>query len=178
MRRGVSEVVPELRADAEGVDRLCREQNECVFNWSTADGWPVGVVMSFVRRDGRLPSGGSLADHLDVRVGGDRLGEADLLPQLDPGERDLARQLKVSHVTVSMALRDHPRISPQRREQVRALIAEKGLGAIRFYDGERALQSKIAGLIWSQSYSVGNAFYQAFDVTEAGMGVTQAGDAP
>ena len=36
-----------------------------------------------------------------------------------------------------------------------------GLGAIRFYDGERALQSKIAGLIWSQSYSIGGAFYQA-----------------
>ena len=44
---------------------------------------------------------------------------------------------------------------------VRAMIAEKGLGAIRFYDGERALQSKIAGLIWSQSYSVGNGFYAA-----------------
>ncbi|MEO8546844.1 MAG: class A beta-lactamase [Sphingomicrobium sp.] len=44
---------------------------------------------------------------------------------------------------------------------VRAMIAEKGLGAIRFYDGERALQSKIAGLIWSQSYSVGNGFYDA-----------------
>lgn len=44
---------------------------------------------------------------------------------------------------------------------VRAMIAEKGLGAIRFYDGERALQSKIAGLIWSQSYSVGGAFYRA-----------------
>ncbi|MGI8611244.1 MAG: class A beta-lactamase [Sphingomicrobium sp.] len=44
---------------------------------------------------------------------------------------------------------------------VRAMIAKKGLGAIRFYDGERALQSKIAGLIWTQSYSVGGAFYQA-----------------
>jgi beta-lactamase class A len=44
---------------------------------------------------------------------------------------------------------------------VRAMIAEKGLGEIRFYDGERALQSKIAGLIWSQSYSVGNAFSAA-----------------
>jgi general stress protein 26 len=40
--------------DDDGVDRLCNEQNECVFNWSTADGWPVGVVMSFVRRDGRI----------------------------------------------------------------------------------------------------------------------------
>jgi beta-lactamase class A len=44
---------------------------------------------------------------------------------------------------------------------VRAFIAGKQLGAIRFYDGERALQSRIAGLIWSQSYSVGNAFSAA-----------------
>jgi hypothetical protein len=40
--------------DDAGVERLCREQNECVFNWSTADGWPMGVVMSFVRRDDRI----------------------------------------------------------------------------------------------------------------------------
>ena len=44
---------------------------------------------------------------------------------------------------------------------VREMIAEKGLGAIRFFDGERALQSKIAGLLWTQSYSVGNGFYAA-----------------
>ena len=46
-------------------------------------------------------------------------------------------------------------------EAVRAMIRSKSLGAIRFYDGERALQSKIAGLIWSQSYSIGRAFYDA-----------------
>src|SRR5207248_4074135 len=39
----------------------------------------------------------------------------------------------------------------------------KHLGAIRFYNGERALQSKIAGLIWSPSYSIGNAFFEARD---------------
>lgn len=44
---------------------------------------------------------------------------------------------------------------------VRAMIQNKKLGAIRFYDGERALQSKIAGLLWSQSYSIGGAFYEA-----------------
>jgi len=44
---------------------------------------------------------------------------------------------------------------------VRDMIARKGLGAIRFYNGERALQSKIAGLIWAPSYSLGNAFYAA-----------------
>jgi beta-lactamase class A len=48
-------------------------------------------------------------------------------------------------------------------EAVRDMIAAKHLGAIRFYNGERALQSRIAGLIWSRSYSVGNAFYNARD---------------
>jgi beta-lactamase class A len=46
-------------------------------------------------------------------------------------------------------------------QAVRDMIARKGLGAIRFYNGERALQSKIAGLIWSPSFSIGNAFYEA-----------------
>jgi beta-lactamase class A len=48
-------------------------------------------------------------------------------------------------------------------EAVRSVIANKGLGRIRFYNGERALQSKIAGLIWTPSFSIGNAFYQARD---------------
>ena len=46
-------------------------------------------------------------------------------------------------------------------EAVRNMIAAKKLGSIRFYNGERALQSKVAGLIWSQSYSIGNAFFEA-----------------
>jgi len=46
-------------------------------------------------------------------------------------------------------------------QAVRDMISVKGLGSIRFYEGERALQSKIAGLIWSQSYSIGDAFYKA-----------------
>src|SRR5213075_2688000 len=48
-------------------------------------------------------------------------------------------------------------------EAVRNMIAAKHLGSIRFYNGERALQSKIAGLIWSPSYSIGNAFSDARD---------------
>jgi len=48
-------------------------------------------------------------------------------------------------------------------QAVRDMIARKGLGSIRFYNGERALQSKIAGLAWSQSYSLGNAFFDARD---------------
>ncbi|GLR46718.1 class A beta-lactamase [Sphingomonas astaxanthinifaciens] len=46
---------------------------------------------------------------------------------------------------------------------VRRFIADRKLGAIRFYEGERALQSRIAGLTWSQSYSIGDAFYKARD---------------
>ena len=48
-------------------------------------------------------------------------------------------------------------------QAVRNMIGTKHLGAIRFYNGERALQSKIAGLIWTPSYSIGNAFYEARD---------------
>ena len=51
---------------------------------------------------------------------------------------------------------------------VRGFIARHKLGAIRFYDGERALQSRIAGLIWSQSYSIGDAFYKARNALAAG----------
>lgn len=46
-------------------------------------------------------------------------------------------------------------------QAVRDTIARKGLGAIRFYNGERALQSKIAGLIWDPKYSLGDAFFTA-----------------
>lgn len=48
-------------------------------------------------------------------------------------------------------------------DAVRTMIKTKRLGAVRFYNGERALQSRIAGLIWSPSYSIGNAFYEARD---------------
>jgi beta-lactamase class A len=46
---------------------------------------------------------------------------------------------------------------------VRGMIKAKHLGAIRFYNGERALQSKIAGLTWNPAYSIGNAFFEARD---------------
>ena len=46
---------------------------------------------------------------------------------------------------------------------VRGMIRAKGLGAIRFDNGERALQSKIAGLKWDPSYSLGHAFFDARD---------------
>ncbi|MGE5561715.1 MAG: class A beta-lactamase [Bacillota bacterium] len=46
---------------------------------------------------------------------------------------------------------------------VRAMIARKHLGAIRFANGERTMQSKIAGLTWSQDYAIGGKFFQVRD---------------
>jgi beta-lactamase class A len=46
---------------------------------------------------------------------------------------------------------------------VRAMIARKHLGSIRFGNGERALQSRTAGLAWKPEYSIGNAFFEARD---------------
>jgi beta-lactamase class A len=46
---------------------------------------------------------------------------------------------------------------------VRAMVARKHLGAIRFADGERAMQSRIAGLAWSQDYAVGAKFFEVRD---------------
>jgi len=40
--------------DAELQERLLSLQRECVFNWSTREGWPMGVIMSCLWRNGRL----------------------------------------------------------------------------------------------------------------------------
>ena len=50
-----------------------------------------------------------------------------------------------------------------RSASVRTMIVRKRLGAIRFYYGERALQSKIAGLHWRPDYSIDGAFEKARD---------------
>jgi beta-lactamase class A len=46
-------------------------------------------------------------------------------------------------------------------EAVRAFIAKRGLGRIRFGPGERQMQSATAGMVWRQEYSVGNRFKTA-----------------
>jgi len=46
---------------------------------------------------------------------------------------------------------------------VRAMIARKHLGAIRFANGERMMQSRIAGLTWSQDYALNGKFFEVRD---------------
>ncbi len=52
---------------------------------------------------------------------------------------------------------------------VRAMLAQKRLGQIRFYEGERALQSRIAGVTWMPSYSVGGGFTKARAMVPLGV---------
>jgi DNA-binding LacI/PurR family transcriptional regulator len=40
--------------------------------------------------------------------------------------RDLAKKLRVSHTTVSLALRDHPSINPTRRQEIKRLAEKEG----------------------------------------------------
>jgi nitroimidazol reductase NimA-like FMN-containing flavoprotein (pyridoxamine 5'-phosphate oxidase superfamily) len=39
--------------DAER-EALLTAHTECTFNWATRDGWPIGVIMSYLWRDGRF----------------------------------------------------------------------------------------------------------------------------
>ena len=55
---------------------------------------------------------------------------------------------------------------------VRAMISRKHLGAIRFANGERAMQSRIAGVTWSQDYALNGKFFQVRDALP--MSVRQA----
>lgn len=40
--------------DADARTKLLASQIECTFMWTTRDGWPVGVIMNYVWRDGRF----------------------------------------------------------------------------------------------------------------------------
>jgi general stress protein 26 len=48
------EEVSDLMLSEADQEKLLREQNECVFMWRRSDGWPVGVVMSYVWRERKL----------------------------------------------------------------------------------------------------------------------------
>ena len=46
--------VSHYKLDADGEQALIAAQNECTFMWSTREGWPVGVIMSYVYADERF----------------------------------------------------------------------------------------------------------------------------
>lgn len=61
--------------------------------------------------------------------------------------KDIAKELGVSHTTVSRALRNHPDISPERREQIRKLAQKMHYNPNAFALSLRNSYSKIIGLI-------------------------------
>jgi Pyridoxamine 5'-phosphate oxidase len=40
--------------DREDEEELLKAQSECTFIWSRKDGWPVGVTMTYIYRDGKF----------------------------------------------------------------------------------------------------------------------------
>jgi general stress protein 26 len=48
------EEVSDLTLSKDDQERLLHTQKECVFTWRRSDGWPVGVVMSYVWREGKV----------------------------------------------------------------------------------------------------------------------------
>ena len=40
--------------DPEDRDALLLEQKECVLNWCTQDEWPMGVIHSYIYRNGKI----------------------------------------------------------------------------------------------------------------------------
>ena len=40
--------------DDQQLEDLLTKVGECTFNWGTKDGWPVGVIMSFLWKNGRF----------------------------------------------------------------------------------------------------------------------------
>ncbi|MGC3988497.1 MAG: LacI family DNA-binding transcriptional regulator [Chthoniobacteraceae bacterium] len=68
--------------------------------------------------------------------------------------RDIAKRVNVSHVTVSLALRDHPRISKSVRDLIKATAKEMGyrpdpmLAALAHYRQSRVETSVRAAIAW------------------------------
>ena len=48
------EAVSVYNLDPEDMEELLSNGRECTFNWSTREGWPMGVIMSFLWKDGRF----------------------------------------------------------------------------------------------------------------------------
>ena len=48
------EMVSVYNLDADVKEKLLSTGRECTFNWATKDGWPVGVIMAYLWKDGRF----------------------------------------------------------------------------------------------------------------------------
>lgn len=96
--------------------------------------------------------------------------------------RDIAAMLGVSHSTISLALRDHPRISEEVRVKVKEKAAELGyrpdpmLAALANYRRGRGGGSIQAGVAWVNGWANPNDLraHREFDDYWRGAGVRAA----
>jgi hypothetical protein len=48
------EEVAQFKLETDARERLLSTQTECTFCWRTADGWPIGIIMSYVWRESQV----------------------------------------------------------------------------------------------------------------------------
>jgi len=48
------EEVAQFTLEQQDCEHLLTTQNECTFIWRMRDGWPIGVIMSYIWRDGKV----------------------------------------------------------------------------------------------------------------------------
>ena len=48
------EQVSVYKLNPDDQEQLLLSQRECVFNWCTKDEWPMGVIMSYIWRNGSV----------------------------------------------------------------------------------------------------------------------------
>src|SRR5687768_2614450 len=84
------------------------------------------------------------------------MGSESIPPRISV--REIAKQMGLSHATVSMALRGSPRVSPQTREEVRSYAQMIGyrpdpmLGALAHYRQSKAGGAMKAAIAWVNAW--------------------------
>ncbi|MBL9208068.1 MAG: LacI family DNA-binding transcriptional regulator [Opitutaceae bacterium] len=104
------------------------------------------------------------------------------MPVPRPSLRDIARKLNVSHVTVSMALRNHPRISAARCEEVQRVSREMGyrpdpmLSSLIAYRQSKQVKPIAATLAWINRWPDPRALRRQGEFNAYWEGATEAAD--
>jgi len=96
--------------------------------------------------------------------------------------RSMAKLLNLSHATVSLALRDSPRVAKGTKEAVRKLAEEVGyrpdpvLGALTSYRHPKAHQGTPAGIAWINAWPQPNPLRQFNDIDGYWRGASAEAD--
>src|SRR4051794_11742931 len=176
-KRAHERVVPAPSSIAEEIDELGRGFNGRVgiAVRSIDDGWETGwkdhelypqqsvskLWVSITALDAADRGGGSLDDKVTLTANDLTLFHEPIAEEIlkDGSYTTTLGDLMLRAITTSdNTANDKLMRAVGGPAAVRAMIARKHLGAIRFANGERAMQSRIAGLTWSQDYALNGKF--------------------